>query len=133
MSAYNQYKTDPKLEQEGVLVEYGDFSFTLARAGGSNKRFLKCVEKLSRPYRKMIQQDKMDREVMNKLMIKAYAETIFLGWDNMKDQDGEELPFTKENIIKVMTDLPDLWEDVLQVTSSLEVYRLEVREDEAKN
>lgn len=133
MSAYNRFQTDKKLEVEGTRVEYGDFTFILARAGGANKAFQKCIERKSRPYRKQIQKNQMDHEVMNRIMLEAYAETIFKGWENMTDENGDDLPFNEENVIKVMTDLPDLWEDVLQVTSSLEVYLLEVREEEAKN
>ena len=34
MSMYGQFKTSDTLEIQGVVIDYGDFRVTLARAGG---------------------------------------------------------------------------------------------------
>ena len=133
MSAYDQFLTDKDLESSGVLIDYGDFSLTIARAGGANKAFNKTLESLSRPYRKQIQAGRLSREVQDDLMLKAFARSVVKTWEGMTDAEGASLPFNEENFIKVMKDLPDLWEDIQGIALGMEAFRKEVREEEAGN
>ena len=66
-------------------------------------------------------------------MREVYAETIVLGWDNVQDAEGNDLAFSKENVIKLFTDLPELFEDVQNAASTQALFRQETLEQEAKN
>ena len=54
MGAYDSIRTDTALEQKGVIIDYTDYRITIARAGGSNKRFQKALEKISAPFERAI-------------------------------------------------------------------------------
>ena len=49
------------------------------------------------------------------------------------DREGNELPCTKDNVIKVFTDLPDLFDDVLEQSRKASLFKETILESEAKN
>lgn len=133
MSAYNMFKTDPEMEKGGVTIDYGDFKFKIARAGGHNTAFLRAMEREAKPYRRAIQNESITVDIAEEILRKVYADTVILGWEGMKDEQGKDLPFTKENCLKVLRDLPDLFNDLKEMATKLSLFRAEVRETEAKN
>jgi len=134
MGVYDTYKMDPEMEAKGVPYFISDTeTIFVARAGGSNKAYLKCLERLSRPHRRAIDKGLISNEVMSKILMQAYAETVVKGWENITDENDEPMEFSIENCIKLFTDLPELWEDVLKISTSAELYRFQAREEEAGN
>ena len=131
--AYELFKTDENLETKGVNLNYGDFSIRVARAGGANKKYAKVFEAKIRPFRRAIQTDTMDPEVDRRIMAEVYAETVIIGWKGMKGQDGKELAFNKANVVKVLTDLPDLFADIIGQANQVSVFRADEAEVDAKN
>lgn len=137
-SLYAAYKTDPQKEKAGVEVEYGfrhdkPTKFLIARAGGANDRFARILDQKLKPYRRMVQSDTMDTALSERLLKEAYAEAIVLGWTNVGDENDKDLEFSVANVIKLFTDLPDLFIDIQQISRNLAIYRETVREDDAKN
>lgn len=136
---YAQYKTDPKVEQEGVVLELGlnqrgeMAALRIARAGGANVAFSKLVEQKLKPHKRAVQTDSLDKAVADNIMKDVYASTVVVGWENMEDENGEPLEFTKDNVLKVLNDLPDLWADVQATSLKASLYREQVREADAKN
>ncbi len=59
---YEMFGTDPDLERNGIAVEYGEATFIIARAGGANRKFLKAMRRLSRPYRASINSETLPTE-----------------------------------------------------------------------
>ena len=144
MSIYKQFKTDQKLEKEGVEFDYGDFKIILARAGGANKRFARLLEQKTKPYKRAIQTETMDNEKALDLLREVYAEAVVLGWatkvkdkwvDGIEDPENPEktIPATPENILKVLRDLPEIFGEIQEMASKAALYRETVREDDAKN
>lgn len=134
MSLYKQFETSSKHETDGVTLDFGDAGkFRIARAGGANKAYLKAIEKLSRKYRRQIALDCLPEAKARRLFIEIYAETVMLGWEGVKDKDGNELPFTRENVVKVFTDLPDFFREIQVEASNLALYREEIDAQDAKN
>lgn len=127
------FKTDPTLETKGIVLNYGDFKITVARAGGANKAYVKCLERKSRPYRRAIQAETMDNELATAMMREVYVESVVLGWEGVLDAKGKSLPFSKENALQLFTDLPDLFQDVMEQAGKAALFREEIRETEAKN
>jgi hypothetical protein len=136
---YAQYKTDATVEKEGVLYEVGTgpngepVYVRLARAGGGNVAFAKLLEAKLKPHKRAIQNDALDREVADRIMREVYASTVILGWENVTDENGSPLAFTKENVLKVLTDLPDLWTDIKEQSQRAALYREMEREADAGN
>lgn len=139
MSLYTQYKTNKNLETDGVLLEYGVNSkglpirIRIARAGGANQAFSRCYEQKTKPYRRQIQTETLDSKIAERISLEVYAETVVLGWENVEDEEENELPFNKENCIKLFTDLPELFMDVMKASQSIAIFRAETRGADAKN
>jgi hypothetical protein len=132
-NAYKLFKNNETLETGGVTLDYGSFKIVVARAGGSNKRFAKALEAKLRPHRRAVETGTLDETLNRRLLVEVYAETVILGWENMQDEAGEALAFTRENVMKVMTDLPDLFADVVEQTNKVAIFKDMGEEDDVKN
>lgn len=120
MNLYEQFGTDAGLEKNGVKIPIGDMVFTLKHSGGANKAFAKALEEKSRPFRLgrtgeiIISDDQADR-----MMYEIYADHIVVDWKGVKGPDGKDLPFSRENCIKVFTDLPKFFLVIKQQAESI--------------
>lgn len=136
---YAAYKMDENLEKEGILFEVGmnskgePMAIRLARAGGSNTKFGKVLEFKLKPFGGAQKIENMEREAIQRVMRETYADAVVLGWENFEDQDGEPLPFSKENVVKVFSDLPELFKDVQEFAQKSAAFRAHVRDDNAGN
>ena len=138
---YNTFKTNEQFETEGVWLEYGyldddeskPIRIKIARAGGQNKAFTKALEKATKPHRKALQAGMLDDRIADRLYKGVFAETVVLDWMNVTDQDGNELEFTKDNVLKVFSDLPDLFVDLREQAGNVSLFRDEVREADLGN
>lgn len=139
MGLYQKFKTDERLEKEGVWVEYGEdesglpIRFLIARAGGANKRFTMLVEKKMRPYRRALSTGTLDNATALSVMRECFAEAVILDWENVTDENGEILPYSQHACLKLLTDLPDLFADIRQVAESMSAYKEELREADQGN
>ncbi len=139
MSLYKQFETDVSVEQKGVLLEYGNNSkgqpirIRIARAGGSNTAYLKLLEARCKPYRRVIQNESIERPMLEGILRGVYAETVVIGWENVEDREGNELPFSKENALKLFNDLPDLYADIVEQSTKTALFRKDLQEADAKN
>lgn len=123
-SPYELFKTDEKAElDEGVILDYGEFNIRIARAGGSNKKFGKLLNVRLKPHRRQMETDTMDDAVATRIMVETYADSIILGWNNVKDASGADMEYNRENVIKLFTDLPDLFRDVQSQAGQVALFR----------
>ena len=146
MSLYKMFKTNVDAEQEGVILDYGDVRFRIARAGGANADFKRIFTHKLKPYRRQISAETMDDGVANRLMAESYAEAVIIGWEGKSvDEDGNEtwgptietpdgeLKFTAENCVKVLLDLPELFTDIQTMAGQAANFREEELEEDVKN
>jgi len=142
MSMYSQFATDQGLEKNGVVLDYGNFRVTIARAGGSNKKFSRLLERKTKPYRRQIQNDSMDDVVAERILREVYAESIIQNWETLEGDkwkkgiespDGKILPFCNNNIFDTLTNLPELFADIQTQASKAALFKQTTQEDDAKN
>lgn len=139
MSLYNQFGTDKKVEKEGVILQYGNtadgkpIQIKICRAGGANVAYNKAMEAKTKPYRRQLQNGTLDIEVMTSILREVYADTVVIGWSNVEGADGKSMAFTRENVIKLFTDLPELFADVQEQATNLALFRAEINEQDVKN
>ena len=139
MSLYKSSQTDPEKEKNGVQLEYGlnskkePISFLVAREGGRNVQYQKVAEHIFKPYRRQIQHNQIDPEVLEDLLAQVYAKAVVKGWSGVEDRENNELPFTQENVIKLLTDLPVVFDAIKEVARDYNQYLLEQQEADAKN
>lgn len=133
-SPYDLFKNNENLEAgAGVTLEYPGFSITIHRAGGSNKKFANILSAKMKPYRHQLDRGIMDDEISARILREAYAEGVVVGWNNVKDAEGKEMQFSKENVIKLFTDLPDLFADVRTQAENVSLFREEQEKADEKN
>lgn len=139
MSLYKSFSTNKDLERDGIVLDYGTndagspIQIRIARAGGNNQKFAKVLEAKLRPHKRAMANETMDNGVAQRLLIETYAESIVLGWEGVQDRDGQDMPFNKQNVIKLFTDLPDLFTDVQQQAQKAALFRDQVREEDSGN
>lgn len=139
MGLYDNYETDKKLERDGIILDYGTNSkeqpiqIRIARAGGANSKFAKVLEQKMKPYKRALANETMDTKVAEKLLVEAYADAVVLGWDGVEDRDGNAMEFNRDNVVKLFTDLPDLFLDVQSQSQKSALFRAEIREAEQGN
>ncbi len=139
MSLYNQFKTNSDYEKDGIWLEYSvdekgkSTRIKIARAGGTNIKYAKILETKFKPYRRALQTETLDNATADKLLREVFAESIVLDWENVTDENGKKLAFSKENVIKVLEDLPELWADIREQANKMVLFRQEAQEIAAKN
>ena len=133
MSIYNLFDVNEDLETKGFILEMveGDakIEFVIARAGGANKKFSKRVQQLLKPHQQAWDRGTLDENMTEKIFNRALAEHVVLGWTGITDRDGEELEYSVENCMKLLTDLPDLkeiiFDEAKKVSNFIDAERLE--------
>lgn len=130
MDLRKSFATLPTLETEGVDLHLGgDAYITVARAGGANTRYDAAVRRLYKPHRRMLDTGSPQAEEMaEKLFMQAHAEAVVLGWRGI-ELDGKELPFTRENVLLLFNELPEIWRIVREEAARFANFTVEeVRE-----
>lgn len=139
MSLYQKFETDRSLEKTGIELDYGPNSkkqptlIRIARAGGANDAYLKRMESKAKPHRRAIQHETIDKDTLAKIIREVYAETVVLGWSGVEDREGNALEYSVENAVKLFTDLPDLFLDIQEQAQNAALFRVNLRDDDAKN
>lgn len=131
---YELFGTNKELETgKGVTLQYPGFSITIHRAGGANKKFAATLDQKMKPYRQRFERGLLDDDTSKKILLETYAEAVVIGWKDVKGPDGAPMEFKVENVVKLFTDLPDLFEDVKQQANQVSVFRDEQEKVEEKN
>ncbi len=148
MSMYSQFHTDASMERNGIELDYGEFIVTIARAGGSNNKFTKVLENKTKPYRRAIQTESMDRARGEAVLVEVYAEAVILDWKvrvgedlgqktkyktGIEAEDGSVLPYTTKNVVETLTALPDLFLDIQEQAGKVALFRKDLQEVDSKN
>lgn len=134
MDLYGMFETDSSMEKSGILINYGDVRFTIARAGGSNEKFKRLFQQAIKPHRRQLDNETMSEEAMEDLMAEVYAKSVILGWESrenkdspwkpvVKDRAGNEMPFTPENCKKLLLDLRELFRDIQSQAGKAALFR----------
>lgn len=140
-SIYDLFETNESKEVKGVWFAFDPDpkaeGFLLARAGGSNKNYDMTLAAKMRPYSRLIQMnaknpDQKTMEVIEKISLETFVEAVLLDWRNVKDKEGNEIPFSKENALELFTKMKSLWRDLLEQAQSTAPYK-DAEDDNSKN
>ena len=89
------FKTDPKLEREGVWVQFGDAKLHIARINNPDHQAAFAAR--LRPYRGTTVPEGKQREIMLETMV----DHILLGWEGI-EFGGKPLPYSRENALMAL-------------------------------
>lgn len=136
MSSFSdRFATNKEKEKEGIwftVHENEDGSqvqFKISRSGTANPKYLKAVEKITKPFRSS---RNMPNSLVLRLSKKAYLETCVHQWKNVSLNGKDNLGFNRENLELVCEALPDLLE-LLMTVSDDPSYFQDTLEDDVKN
>jgi len=138
---HKQFKTNPTKESEGIRIEFQEAQnddktipvFIISRMGKANKAYSKALEAATRPYRRQVELGTMKNEVAEAIFLQVFIDTILRGWENVQDENGELLVYSKESAVKLLTELPDVYERLQEESKISSNFRDFTLEEEAKN
>lgn len=136
---HNLYNVDEQKATNGVRFVVAttsdgkDVAFWLRNAGKANKEYAKCLKRTLAPYQAQFNAKALADDVAEDLLKKVFCESIIVGWENVTDQFGDELPFTPDHAYKLMTELEQLYEILDEKSKDMAAFRIEQREASAKN
>jgi hypothetical protein len=133
-SLYEAYETDHKLEEEGAWVEIRDgVEFRIRSDQSSPVR--EFAAKLGKAQRQILQANGwvLPPKMSDRNDVLLCRTVLVTGWrmkqedgsykDVMLDRDGQELPFSPDNVEKLVSDLPALRRDILMIAKTDETYK----------
>ena len=125
------FGTNKNAEIEGIWQDIGDgVSLLIARIG--NPQYQKEFQKIAKPHRRALRRGTLSDEVAEKLLIKAMAKNILLDWKGL-EEDGEPIPYSYENAVRILTEYKDLRDYVSDMANEIDAFKLEDDEEAEKN
>lgn len=131
------YRTDPKLEEEGVWLKFGeDAELLIARWNNPKAR-----ESIVRHAKNLATSDddavSLEKKLLSndsstlQLLANVLADAIFLGWRGNMTLNGEPLEYSRDQCYELMVDpyLRDLREIVLSSAMTREAFLLRQEEE----
>ena len=139
MSKFNlkgleSYQTDASVEAEdGIwLVFPNNRKIHVLRAGGSNTKFLRVLNKAIKPVRRAMDRGTLDPAKSDEIMIEVYLDAVILGWSGFLDEAGNEIPYSKDEARELFTMLPELFREVQNLSSDMAMFQDEEAEEIAE-
>lgn len=128
----SQLKTDLKRETEGAWVDYRP-GVRLRIARVNNPNYDALLRKLGKPYRSQLRREDLAGDVLDDIVRKVFAETVLLDWEGIEDDDGKPVPYSKEQALAYLTDIPDFYRDVQELAGQAALFRIAERDDSVGN
>ena len=136
MSLYTQNYVSKKSAKDGVWVEMfcgegvPNARFKLAyRCFSTNPDYGAAFTKVIVDNRSKVEEGALSKAEDDHLMLCLFCEYILLDWEGVADLKEKEIPFNKENAIRVMTDLPPVYDYLKQRSVEISLFQ---QKDEKK-
>jgi uncharacterized protein (DUF2141 family) len=126
------FGTDTDLEKDGVWENFGSASFLIASALPGNPEFAKAQERVFRQKRRQIEADAVSVKQFQEITVGLYADAVVKDWKGVTFK-GQPLPYSRENVVMVLTALPALLDAIGKVATTRSTYQTGDVEADAKN
>lgn len=105
------FSTSKKHETEGIWIQVDEnVAFLCKRYGGENSSTIqKAIAKYHKPFASAIERNALSVEKSKEILVKIFVDSCVLDWKNITDDNGKDIPFTKEKCIELFLDLPELY------------------------
>lgn len=125
---------NPELEIGGAWVEPWEDGTELLVARYNNTEFRKVQARLMEPAIKLAGRGGVSTEEAENILSRTLAKTVLLGWKKLFI-DSKEVKYTAKRCMEIMTDprFIDFKETVMRESQTMEHYRLQALEADAKN
>lgn len=123
-NTYARYKTDKKAETEGVWFRGFADGIEICGRSVRSKAVREEQQRLNRLHRQaFVGNGNMYPPDINEEINANVAAVAATNWKNITDEDGAELPFTRDNALKLFGDLPEIRDLFLSLINQDESYR----------
>lgn len=139
MGLYKAFETSKHLTETGAKCQFHEAAnedgtiptFIVARSHNSNQLFTRAVAEIYTPeFNKRMAANALEEGELEAANTKVMIQGNIIGWENIQDRDGSPLPFTRENLTRVLSDLPELVDRIRAFSANMANY-LKAAEDEA--
>lgn len=131
---YDAFQTSSELESEGIWFDiYSPDGGPVGKVrckpadGDMNSAYRAAAARLLEQMARVGERDDLTD------MILIYAESVIVDWEGFTDRDGDPVPFSKQAVIKVMTELPQLFRTVQRHARNWMHWRRQYREELVEN
>jgi hypothetical protein len=128
----SELKVDAKKESEGVWVDVAE-GLRLLVASGDSQAYRKYRNKLLKPYLHRVRSRTMSVEDMEKVTRQAMARHVLLGWENLDDDEGNPIPYSREKALEILTESREVFNIVGDFANDQAMFRADLQEDAGKN
>ncbi len=126
----------------------GGIQLLLTRVGPTNDAFRKATENRMGPFKRQMENQTLDNDVARKLMAQTYADAVVKDWRTqtgldgegkpkfepwVEDLEGNKLPYSHENVVKVLSSFPDFFRAVQDDAMDIRMFQKAEVEAHAKN
>ena len=102
----SNFSTDSNLELNGVWLDIGlGAKLLIARDG--NPAYVKEFRKHMDQFQTTFQRENLTEDEAQKILISVTAKTILLDWEGIDDEDGNPIPYSEDQAIKLLTEYKD--------------------------
>lgn len=131
MDIFQSFATNESAEKEGVIVEYANAKFKVARKG--NPAYRKLLGKLYKMNRFVLESkgdaaEKKSDEILSDVISK----TILVGWEGV-EANGKPLPFSQEAAYDLLLKLKEFRSFIDTASEDLERFKLHQEDEDVKN
>lgn len=128
----SNFKTNVDGEKNGVWVDYAEGTrFKIASV--ESPAYTRRLTELCKPHRNRIKSDRIDPEVLEKLVIQAFSEHILLGWEGLEGDDGSAIEYSPSKAKELLTNYPRLFRDIREIANDEGIFQLKATEADAGN
>jgi len=108
-----------KITRTVDTVEEEYFGVRLRIARTNSDAFVAKLRRLTKPYKRQIDNGSLADDKSRRLFSEAMAGTVLVGWEGLY-MDGAEVPFSEANATDLLVSDPDCREFVSQIAGSLD-------------
>jgi len=127
---HKNFKTNSALEEQGVFfqVEEG-VKFLIARFSADSEKVQAATLKYLKPYVRQIQSNQLSAKKRTEISVTTFVHACVIGWEGVTDAEGNLIPFSKENCIELLLELPELFRTLEEYSSDANNYKDDVKEE----
>lgn len=112
------FKTNLESSEQGQWVALGSDNAKVKVARIGNKQYQAFIKKATKPYAAAMRSKAgISDEVFEKIIAEAMADSILLDWRGIKDDEGNDIPYSKQKALEILTD--PAYKDFAELISSL--------------
>lgn len=136
ISIFDLAETDASAEEDGRWFKdvYGDetnIDFKLRRM--TSKASMKARRNLEKGYRKHLKNGVYPDDIAIDILTEHLAKGVVVDWKGLFDREGNAIEYSPEAALALLKKLPTLRDMIAVMAQNLDNFRIEAREDTAKN